>query len=192
MSRNDSLKRSLQLRYPEITFQRHSDRKKGELVYSACAEVGDVASGLADMEEDNFSESSDSVSRLIAGLGHCSSYDTIVRVETSLVKAHFDEIQRDIPPRAFAAKKWTTLVYDNIDFSEKTLTGHGTTHFTNGIMVQSRPCVDTNDNPQRVQISKHVRKLSFDCDIEIAPLSNIKKKKCGPDELSESSDYLHY
>lgn len=43
----------------------------------------------------------------------------------------------DEVPAGFAKKIPTVLDWDNIDFGEKNPSGHGITHHTNGIMLQS-------------------------------------------------------
>ncbi|KAJ8050265.1 hypothetical protein HOLleu_03399 [Holothuria leucospilota] len=46
-------------------------------------------------------------------------------------------VERDIDlPQNIIPRQYTTAVWDNIDLSEETLSGKGTTHFTNGILVQ--------------------------------------------------------
>ena len=71
------------------------------------------------------------ISRLLSGLGHACSYDTIMRIETALAVQQLNS-SKDIPAN-FTEKKITVMVYDNIDFCEETLSGAGSTHHTNGI-----------------------------------------------------------
>ena len=78
--------------------------------------------------------------------GHCASPDTIRMYETSLAFLRLESSEQI--PKGFATGKlltmiWDnidfqllTMIWDNIDFQEETPTGHGTTHHTNGIMVQ--------------------------------------------------------
>ena len=68
-----------------------------------------------------------------------------MRYETSLAQLNIDR-SAAIPP-GFVESQATVLVWDNIDFGRKLpRSGHGTTHHTNGIMVQSRV-----SEPQRLQ-----------------------------------------
>ena len=71
---------------------------------------------------------------LLNGLGHCSSRDTLQRLETSLAFMHANDALG--VPNGAVSHQFTILVWDNIDFSEETMSGHGTTHHTNGIRIQ--------------------------------------------------------
>ena len=44
--------------------------------------------------------------------------------------------QQMMCPDNLLKKNPTILIWDNIDFTEETLSGHGTSHHTNGILVQ--------------------------------------------------------
>lgn len=77
---------------------------------------------------------SSSLSTLLNRFGHSAGYDTLMRYETALAKRQQD-ISENIP-EGFHRHKTTIFVYDNIDFGEETSSGAGTTHHTNGIMVQ--------------------------------------------------------
>ena len=53
----------------------------------------------------------------------------------------------DSIPDGIVVKKFATLVWDNNDFGEETLSGHGTTHNTNGIIIRkSDVSVDANED----------------------------------------------
>lgn len=73
---------------------------------------------------------------LLNKLGHCASWDTVLSLDTSLAQLTLME-GSDKVPKGFSKRAPTTLVWDNIDFGEETLSGRGTTHHTNGIMLQS-------------------------------------------------------
>lgn len=77
---------------------------------------------------------SSDVGNLLHRFGHCSSYDTVTRYETGLATKLIQ--QSDRLPIGFERGKPTIFVYDNIDRAEETLSGAGTTHHTNGIMIQ--------------------------------------------------------
>ncbi|ESO90890.1 hypothetical protein LOTGIDRAFT_163777 [Lottia gigantea] len=72
---------------------------------------------------------------LLNGFGHSSSHKTIVRYDTSLAQMQLNKGPVFVPD-SFSEKLNTVLVWDNIDFSEETTSGHGTTHHTNGIAIQ--------------------------------------------------------
>lgn len=112
------------------------------------------------------------VINILHRLGHCASYDRIRAYETSLA-AYATRSAYKIPER-FASGALITLVWDNMDFLEETLTGQGTTHHTNGIMTQLNhqivpPLVDQVSAPRGV--SRLVAPISDD----IVPLPSHTK-----------------
>lgn len=74
------------------------------------------------------------VINLIHRLGHCASYDSVLAYETSLAQ-HALHHAEDLPD-GFNTGPLLILVWDNIDFLEETKSGSGTTHHTNGMMMQ--------------------------------------------------------
>ena len=74
--------------------------------------------------------------RILHGLGHTASPDTVYRHDTALALASSmgEEI---IIPRNMNPEAFTTIVWDNNDFSEETVSGKGTTHVANGIIIQN-------------------------------------------------------
>lgn len=71
---------------------------------------------------------------LVNGLGHCTSHTTVLEHDSALATLQLQ--QGKLVPDGFAKSLHTTLVWDNNDFTEETLTGQGTTHNTNGIIIQ--------------------------------------------------------
>ena len=72
---------------------------------------------------------------LLNGLGHCSSNSQVLEHDTAL--AHLQVERGDIYiPENIRVELPATLVWDNNDFGEETLSGKGTTHNTNGIIIQ--------------------------------------------------------
>jgi len=71
---------------------------------------------------------------LLNHLGHCASHSTILSFETALAQLQLNRGLL-VPPRLDKGQV-TMLVWDNIDFLEETASGAGTTHHTNGILVQ--------------------------------------------------------
>ena len=75
---------------------------------------------------------------ILHGLGHTAAGSTVSKHDTALaitsIQDQGDEIKipRNINPSAF-----TTIVWDNNDFNEETLSGKGTTHVANGIILQN-------------------------------------------------------
>ncbi|XP_070538664.1 uncharacterized protein [Ptychodera flava] len=76
---------------------------------------------------------SSSILGLLNGLGHCTSHSQILQHDTALA---IQQLQGNGIPPGFQEGVFTTLVWDNNDFGEETLTGKGTTHNTNGIILQ--------------------------------------------------------
>ena len=84
-------------------------------------------------------------------------------------------------PRNVNVGLFTTIVWDNNDFNEETLTGKGTTHFTNGIVIQrGKPA-----HNRKVTMSKKIRTL-IDPERNIRPYTNTK----GVPSLSKHSSDL--
>ncbi|KAJ8042408.1 hypothetical protein HOLleu_13456 [Holothuria leucospilota] len=66
--------------------------------------------------------------------GHSVSHTFLQELDTTVAQK---VVERDIDlPQNIIPRQYTTAVWDNIDLSEETLSGKGTTHFTNGILVQ--------------------------------------------------------
>ena len=70
---------------------------------------------------------------ILAKFGHCASPDTIFSYKTAL--GNYRLSQAGKVPEGF--KVGSIPVWDNIDFSEETSSGKGTTHHTNGILIQT-------------------------------------------------------
>ena len=99
---------------------------------------------------------STTVSNLLHKFGHCASYDSIVRYETGLATRQIE--MNKTAPKGFCPKVFTVAVWDNIDLDEETVSGSGTTHHTNGILVQ--PSVSEFDQQAcSLSLKKSQRKL---------------------------------
>ncbi|XP_072027761.1 LOW QUALITY PROTEIN: uncharacterized protein [Amphiura filiformis] len=72
---------------------------------------------------------------ILNGLGHCTSNSSVLEHDTALAKQQLKLGDHPIPPDIHPST-FTTLVWDNIDFGEETLSGKGTTHSTSGIIIQ--------------------------------------------------------
>ena len=77
---------------------------------------------------------STTISNLLHKFGHCASYDSVVRYETGLSIQRM-ETNKTVP-KGFRPGVFAVAVWDNIDMVEETGSGSGTTHHTNGILVQ--------------------------------------------------------
>ncbi|XP_034096209.1 uncharacterized protein LOC117562482 [Gymnodraco acuticeps] len=119
---------------------------------------------------------------LLNRLGHCASWDTVLSLDTSLAQLTLVE-GRDKIPKGFSKRTPTTLVWDNIDFGEETLSGRGTTHHTNGIMLQSVP-----GEPMSTAIRQPLRKgvTSFIAPPPPMPIQPYhQSKRQGPQNLCQ-------
>ncbi|XP_070569267.1 uncharacterized protein [Ptychodera flava] len=98
---------------------------------------------------------SSSLIGLLNGLGHCVSHSKVLEHDTALA---IQQLHGDGLPPGFCQEVFTTLVWDNNDFGEETLSGKGTTHNTNGIIIQRSLGDDTDDNDSNPLISVAVTK----------------------------------
>ncbi len=77
------------------------------------------------------------VNYILNRFGHALSYNVIQRYEKARVaQLHGDDRKSLVLPPTVKARVPTSFVWDNNDLSEETLTGAGTTHVTNGIIIQ--------------------------------------------------------
>ena len=65
--------------------------------------------------------------KILHCLGHTASTDTVYRHDTALAISSSNG-QEIIIPRNINPEAFTTIVWDNNDFSEETVSGKGTTH----------------------------------------------------------------
>jgi hypothetical protein len=78
--------------------------------------------------------------RILHGLGHTASTDTVYRHDTALAIASSNG-EEIIIPRNMNPEAFTTIVWDNNDFNEETVSGKGTTHVANGIIIQNEDVI---------------------------------------------------
>jgi len=117
---------------------------------------------------------------LLNGFGHCVSNSAGLEHDTALAK-----IQLAQGLSIFSAGTWdtyTTLVWDNNDFGEETVSGKGTTHNTNGILLQW--CPSTSEASQSVPIPR-------DRERSVQPPSPNIKKYYGSKRIGLKSDGKH-
>ena len=76
---------------------------------------------------------------LLNKFGHTLSYNAILEYENLLVKKlHDEQMNTLILPSGTSKRAYSTFVWDNNDLCEETLSGEGTTHVTNGIIIQQK------------------------------------------------------
>ena len=118
---------------------------------------------------------------LLNKLGHCAARDTVLSLDTSLAQLTLMEGRNKVP-KGFSKRTPTTLVWDNIDFGEETLSGRGTTHHTNGIMLQSFAS-ETISTATRQPLRKGVSSFKAPPQIPIEPYHQSKRQ--GPHNLGQ-------
>ena len=103
--------------------------------------------------------------RILHGLGHTASTDTVYRHDTALAISSSNGAEKEITiPRNISPETFTTIVWDNNDFNEETVSGKGTTHVANGIIVQKKDVGQTLG--EKITVSKKNRTIA-------APETNI-------------------
>ena len=121
------------------------------------------------------------------------SHSTVLQHDTALAEQQVSN-KSDVP-EGFLKKRFTCLAWDNHDFGEETLTDKGTTHNTNGIIVQ-RAADEAPDEHHPVEESitddrkptrGRQRTLRF---VEESIPYYRAGKKIGPPQLAAPSDDL--
>lgn len=92
---------------------------------------------------------------ILNGFGHSTSHTVVLEHDTALAKKELQQGD-DSLPACLQKQIFTTLVWDNNDFGEETLSGRGTTHNTSGIAIQHQPSL--SEGPQTTEIPTNVRK----------------------------------
>ena len=114
------------------------------------------------------------------------SHSTVLQHDTALSEQQVSN-KSDVP-EGFLKKRFTRLAWDNHDFGEETLTDKGTTHNTNGIIVQ-RAADEAPDEHHPVDDRKPTRgrqrTLRF---VEESIPDYHAGKKIGPPQLAAPSN----
>ena len=122
---------------------------------------------------------------LLNGLGHSVCHSVVLEHDSALATM---ELARDnLVPAGFEREVHTTIIWDNNDFSEETNSGEGTTHNTNGIIVQRLPENVSSQDVQRTGFKK-TRQRS----IEPPPkniLTYYAQRKTGPVRRETSDSF---
>ena len=112
------------------------------------------------------------VIELLHGLGHSVSPSTVYKHDSALAIAASSGTDSNILiPRNINSNTFTTLVWDNNDFKEETMTGKGTTHVTNGIAIQVGAPTTLRE---KVLVSKNIRTVKGP-ETRIDPYFNTRK-----------------
>lgn len=117
--------------------------------------------------------------------GHASSVDLINELIVAYAEKQLSTPASTPTPSNIQPGPFISVAWDNNDILEETLSGSGTTHCTNGIIVQRQFC-----GPQLPQVClprTHCRR--FDLEIEIPPVYNASTRK-GPPPFPLDGDDL--
>ena len=125
------------------------------------------------------------VIKILNQFGHCCSPDVLYRHDSALTKAISDE--EVFVPRNISANIPSTVVWDNNDFLEETLSGKGTTHVANGIIIQNHSISDDAFIRDKIEIS---RKASTVQPPPVIIKPYILKKKSSPSFTGISKDSI--
>ena len=122
---------------------------------------------------------------LLNGFSYSVSHSFVLEHDTALAQQE-NERGSIALPSCMKSGVYTTLVWDNNDFGEETLSGKGTTHNTNGIAVQHEQCqlsVTVAIEPFTIEAKKKTKQRSL-----VAPNKDIVmfsgEKKSSPEVFS--------
>ena len=122
-------------------------------------------------------------------LGHCSSYSQVQEIETSLATQHALNANEVSLPQVVDPKRPFHFVWHKNDLCEESLCGKGTTHCTNGIVIQRNAPDDSliNSTPvSAVHSSKRKRSLpTHPMILPVFPSGN----KVNPPPMAMPSDF---
>ena len=151
-----------------------------DLVYAEAKEKKQTQKSLALGMTVRQMSGSTNLINILHGLGHSVSSSTVCKHDSALASIS-NASDNLIIPRNLNVGYFTTIVWDNNDFNEETLTGKGTTHVTNGIIIQ-RGARALNS---KVIVSKKIRTVKAP-DYDVQPY--ISTKKGVPSLCQDSSD----
>ncbi|KAJ8023132.1 hypothetical protein HOLleu_38227 [Holothuria leucospilota] len=115
---------------------------------------------------------------ILNGLGHCVSHTTLLEYNTALAMQQISH-GRDFLPQGIQQSCFTTLVWDNIDFAEDTISGHGTTHSTNGVMIQRCHPISEQESTSKSSITRTGARSITPSAVHIPPFHGCGEKR-GP------------
>jgi len=115
---------------------------------------------------------------LLNGFGYSISHTSVLEHDTALAQQEVQRGSRALPS-CLQKSVFTTLIWDNNDFGEQTLSGKDTTHNTNGIAVQHAEIhqdADAHSTLPPVQGMRKTRKRSLPAPhTEVVTFSGEKK-----------------
>ena len=134
---------------------------------------------------------------LLNGFGYCVSHTNVLEHDTALGLQEIEKGSSKLPS-SLEKSSYTTLVWDNNDFGERTLSGKGTTHNTNGIAVQHAHLAAVIPQALPAQSMKKTRQRSLPAPATIL-VRFTGQRKSSPEafddsvalEMSQYNDVLH-
>ena len=118
---------------------------------------------------------------LLNWFGHGVSYSKLEKIETAMAKRQINKHENeDLIPSNCQKNIFLTFVYDNNDMFEETLSGIGTTHCTNGIVIQ-RSIDRCAEKPDGKEVNFSKKRTLEDLHIQILPY--CAKKKSYPEAI---------
>ena len=97
---------------------------------------------------------------LLIGFGHSVSHSVVLNHDTALAEQEMMKGD-DAMPSTIQTGQPITIVWDNNDFGEETASGHGTTHNTNGIIIQEKTNHQSSSTTTTTTTVKRSRKRSM-------------------------------
>ena len=125
---------------------------------------------------------------ILNGLGHSSSHSATLEHDTALALVELSRGELPVPTGIMDGL-FTTMVWDNIDFGEDTLSGKGTTHSTNGIIIQRKLTdkVMPNQAPAKSIRKKKQRSVKAPS-TRLEPFYGTSRTKDGPECIGKDID----
>ena len=128
-------------------------------------------------------------------LGHGVCYSILEEIETETAISLI-QIQRQMNsvyvPTDFVSQTFTTLVYDNIDRREETMSGSNTSHRVNGIIIQ--PCKNISSSDTEIPVDpippKRQCRRSLTGYMSTVKLDYVGGKRVGPLPMSYPENEL--
>ena len=120
--------------------------------------------------------------KMMNQLGHSCSYSTLEEIDTALCIEKLELVDcENIPlPSGIHPSVPTVLAFDNIDRQEEVLSGSGTTHRVNGIIVQPASMSCAPPKPESHVTHKKEKKRSIEPSHTYLPIYTVGKKKGPP------------
>ncbi|CAC5376852.1 unnamed protein product [Mytilus coruscus] len=134
-------------------------------------------------------ESSEIV-KIINKFGHSVSYDQAEEIETSIAEQMIMNTEDDIfIPSIIRKGAFSSFCWDNNDLCEETLTGQGTTHCTNGIVIQTRLDWCENEDETNQPPLQRSKNRSMKILTEEQPVHFYSKPRVGPKTSKQTTAF---